>query len=137
MSQSTVQKNTQSRKIVFSDDSNLVTACLDVPSDAGSKVMEKIDELQSEEVALWGVSVFVYRLLTHTHFKNCNLKLLVDGNPHSQGQHIMGLTIHSPDRLKEFDGTIVVSGRNSAQSIKKAIKDMGLKNKVVYLMADE
>lgn len=104
------------------------------PNDTGNAVLRRIARLGTEEIALWGVSTFVYRVLTHTPLRNCNIRYLVDSNPVRHGEKLLGLTVESPEKLLSFKGDIVICGENSAESIKKAILLLGLKNRVVHLM---
>lgn len=125
------------KEIVFSPDSKYVEASFGELNSKSKKVMEKIDSINDgREIALWGVSIFVYRLLTHTSLKELNIQFLVDGNQLLQGSKILGLEVQKPDVLSDFDGDIVICGENSAESIKCAIRTMGLKNNVICLMGD-
>jgi SAM-dependent methyltransferase len=103
-------------------------------SEQGQIVLDNIERLGQNEIALWGVSTFVYRLLTHTALKNCNIQYLVDGNPSLQGETVLGLVIQSPEALSSFSGDIIICGKNSAASICNAIKELGLNNNIVHLM---
>lgn len=100
----------------------------------GLTVLDNIAQLGDREIALWGVSTFVYRLLTHTPLKHCRIKHLVDRNPQLQGQKLLGLSIASPQSLSTFKGAIVICGMNSAQSIEQSIRDLGLDNPVIHLL---
>jgi SAM-dependent methyltransferase len=105
------------------------------PVNAKAKnVLENIAGLRQEPIALWGVSVFVYRLLAHTPLGNCNIVQLVDNNPRQQGEKLHGMTIQAPESLRSFTGKIVICGENSADSIEKSIRALGLRNKTVRLM---
>lgn len=115
-------------------DAGLVERSFSQPSEAGEALLANIAALGNREIALWGVSVFVYRLLTHTPLKNCNICRLVDGNPQRQGETLLGLTIESPETLSSFAGDIVICGENSADSIERAARALGLDNNVVRLL---
>ena len=67
-------------------DAGFVADSLSRPNDAGRSVLANIAALEQREIALWGVSTFVYRLLTHTPLRQCNIRHLVDSNPKQQGR---------------------------------------------------
>jgi SAM-dependent methyltransferase len=115
-------------------DAHFINDSFNRPSDKGNAVLFNISQLGSREIALWGVSIFVYRMLTHTPLRNCNIRHLVDSNPERQGERLMGLTVESPKTLCSFSGDIVICGENSSDSIEKAIHVLGLNNRVVCLM---
>jgi SAM-dependent methyltransferase len=115
-------------------DAHFVRDCLIRPNEKGQAALENIEQLGTSEVALWGVSTFVHRLLTHTPLKRCNIVHMVDRNRQLHGKKLLGCTIAPPDTLAGFEGTIVIGGENSASSIEKAIRDMGLNNRIVFLM---
>ncbi|WP_005035828.1 class I SAM-dependent methyltransferase [Holophaga foetida] len=129
------EKSTLERKICHSAaDASFVEDCLLHPSGKGGQVLANIQSLGDREIALWGVSVFVYRMLTHTPLKHCSIRHLVDSNPQRQGEKIMGLTVKEPESLRSFRGDIVICGENSMGSIQRAVRAMGLDNRVVCLM---
>lgn len=105
-----------------------------LPSEQGRGVLSRVADLGTREIALWGVSVFVYRMLTHTPLGQCHIRHLVDGNPQRQGERLLGLPVEAPDVLRSFQGDIVICGENSADSIERAIRSMGLKNPVIRLV---
>ncbi|WP_373265345.1 class I SAM-dependent methyltransferase [Hungatella hathewayi] len=100
-------------------------------------LMDKIHDLKKNqtEVALWGGGNFVYRLLTHTPLKDCNIKYIVDNSEKIQGSILNGRRIIAPaEFVKEpFTGTIVISGKNSIDSIKRDIKNLNVQNPVICL----
>lgn len=104
------------------------------PNACGLTVLDNIARLGDREIALWGVSTFVYRLLTHTPLRQCRIMHLVDRNPQLQGQKLLNLTIEPPQALRTFKGDIVICGLNSALSIEKSIRELGLDNRVIHLL---
>jgi SAM-dependent methyltransferase len=104
------------------------------PSTQGAAVLGNIAALGTREIALWGVSTFVYRLLTHTPLRTCNIKHLVDRNPKRQGERLLGLTVEAPESLRAFRGDIVICGENSADSIEQSIRSLGFDNPIARLM---
>lgn len=129
--------NSAGREIVFSQkDREDIMETLDNPNSDGKALLDKIENLKGKKLALWGVSVFVHRLLTHTALKDCDIEFFVDRSPDIHGKKMLGKTIQSPEYLKEFTGTIVISGKGSQQSILQAIHQLGLTNEVVCLQGD-
>lgn len=125
------------KEVSFSADSIFVESSFSELNPQSKKVIEKIEELNDgRKIALWGVSIFVYRLLTHTALRDINIQRLVDGNSSLQGAKILGLEIQKPDVLRDFDGDILICGENSAESIKRSVSSMNIKNNVICLMGD-
>ena len=115
-------------------DAQFVDDSFNRPSEKGTVVLSNIAELGSQEIALWGVSTFVYRLLTHTPLRNCNICHLVDSNQERQKEKLMGMNIEPPETLHSFSGDIVICGENSADSIEESIRSLELNNRIVRLM---
>jgi len=111
-----------------------IEACLEQPTAAGRHTLDKIAALAGHEVALWGVSTLAYRMLTHTPLQRCDIRHLVDRDPARQGERLMGLPISAPESLLGFSGDIVLCGENSADSIERTIRGMGLHNRIVRLL---
>jgi len=108
--------------------------CLDRPSGQGRVVLDNIAALDGREIALWGVSKFVYRLLSHTDLKKCNIRHLVDSNPLRQRERLLGLPIEPPETLKSFHGDIVICGERSSANIERAARAIGLENNIIQLL---
>lgn len=104
-----------------------------VPTEEGKRLLSNIEKIKDDEIAIWGTSVHVHRLLTYTKLKDCNIQYFVDRSVDIQGKKIMGKVIQSPDKLKDFKGTIVISGKTSKNAILKEIQRLGYNNKVVCL----
>jgi hypothetical protein len=49
----------------------------------------------------------------------------------------MGLTVQPPSTLASFDGTIVISGADSAKDIASDIRAHGFENEVMFLMPEK
>lgn len=111
-----------------------VEASLDQATAAGRNTLDKIASLTGRDVALWGVSTLAYRMLTHTPLKHCPIRYLVDRDPARQDEKLMGIPITAPESLRGFTGDIVLCGENSADSIERTIRSMGLHNRIVRLL---
>lgn len=126
------------RKLCF-DENGLIyfNRHLNQANREAKKLMDKIMCLKESqtEAALWGGGNFVYRLLTHTPLKDCNIKYVIDRNEALQGCELEGRIIMSPEDFAEehFSGPIIISGKSSIKSIKANIKDLALKNPIICL----
>jgi SAM-dependent methyltransferase len=129
------EKNDVEKPLHFAvTDARFVDDSFTRPSDNGNAVLSNIAHLGTREIALWGVSIFAYRMLTHTPLRSCNICHLVDNNPQRQGEKLLGLTVESPEILRSFSGDIVICGENSCDSIERSIHSLGLHNNIVRLM---
>lgn len=115
-------------------DANIAIDSLTKTNAFGQIVLRRIAALEGQEIALWGVSTLAYRMLTHTPLGNCKIKHLVDSSRKLQGKKVGGITIASPQSLVGFNGSIVLCGENSADSIERAARAMGLGNPVIRLL---
>ncbi len=115
-------------------DIDFLAASITQPTAAGKHTLAKIADLKDREVALWGVSTLAYRLLSHTPLQHCNIRHLVDRDPKRQGETVLGIAIAPPETLLGFAGDIILCGENSADSIARTIRSMGLENRIVRLL---
>lgn len=118
-------------------DSELMIKSLSECNHSGDVVYRNLDRIKYDNIAIWGVSTHVYRVLTHTILKDLNIKLLVDSNPIIQNQEILGMHVMNIDTIDNFDGTILICGRSSYNSIMSDIKKRGIRNKIVWLYEEE
>lgn len=122
------------RKPIFDKmDENRIIASLRIPSEKGMRLVEKIAHLKGKKCAVWGVSAFTRGLLTYTDLREMNVVCFVDKNPIFREKTLLGKPIIAPESLKDFDGTIVIPGKNSEKKILCNIKELGYRNKVVCL----
>lgn len=115
-------------------DAQHMLSSLTIPNIRGQTVLNKIQDLAGTPLALWGVSIMAWRILSHTPLKNCNIQHLVDRNIDLHSDHILGIPISPPEILGRFSGTIVLCGENSAEAIERSIRKIGMNNKIVRLL---
>lgn len=84
-------------------------------------------------VALWGVGSYLRYLWKETSISECNIQLLVDGSSRKQGEKFHGITIQSPEKLKDFDGILILTAMASSLAIKKIIDETGFSGKTIFL----
>lgn len=129
--------STVKRTIRYSDSSRKSVERYLAKSRAALDGLIKPLEKSQEEVTLWGIGASTTILLDA--FQNCNVTALIDKNPNRQGLvfHIgdRRLTIEEPKT--EIRGTIVVLSIPYADSIRRQIRNMGIRNKVVTLHSIE
>ncbi len=98
-------------------------------------VINKIREA-NEPVILWGVGTSTAQLL-NGNFDHCNVVKLVDSNPYRQNVEytVAGkkMKIEDPSTIDSMD-TIIILPLMYDTSIRKQIKEMGLKNKIQSLI---
>ncbi len=96
-----------------------------------------LDELAEtgEEVIVWGAGNYASRLLADSSLDRCNIVLIVDNDPHKQGNRIGGRTVHSPRaiRYEGKDCTILIAAAVFGDEIAAEIRNMGLQNKIIFL----
>jgi SAM-dependent methyltransferase len=81
--------------------------------------------------AIWGAGTVTCRLLATTGLAQAPLAFIVDSNLHLQGHAVAGFPIEAPDRLKGFQGPILVASRGYQAEILRTIQvELGLPNLV-------
>jgi len=105
------------------------------------KLKPVIDDLvkSQEKLILWGVGTSTAQLL-NGNFDDCKVAQLIDSNPYRQGVlYQVGkskLKIEAPTSVKDNAATIVILPLMYDESIRKQIKEMGLKNPVKSLISE-
>jgi len=94
--------------------------------------LKKLAE-SGEEIAVWGAGQYVLRLLTDSPLKDCRIAFFVDKDSKKHGQKINGVSVASPEVLRNFEGRIVVCAALHSREILAEIRNLGLKNEVTLL----
>jgi SAM-dependent methyltransferase len=84
-------------------------------------------------VIVWGTGELTSKLLVDTVLARVNVVGFVDSNPVNQGRILRGRTIVPPYTLRSGDEIIVVASILHADSIRCAIRELGLANPIVTL----
>ncbi len=86
-----------------------------------------------ESIAIWGAGNFTKRLLSQSILDQCNIKIFIDKDHIKQTQTIHNIKIYHPEKLKVFNGTIIIISAFFSEDILQEIKDMHLKNEIIIL----
>lgn len=102
---------------------------------AEDSIRIKLEELvkSREPVIIWGAGSFTQRLLESSPLGKCNIRAFVDNDSKKWGNNIKGVTVSSPDRLKDFAGTLVIASALFSDDICSQVKSMGIDNKIMVL----
>jgi len=96
----------------------------------------KIDRIakSQQEIAIWGAGSYTMRLINNTSLGKCKIAFFIDKDDKKQGMKIKGVPIFcSPDRLKSFNGVIVICAALYSDEILKEIEKMGLNNEIITM----
>ena len=106
-------------------------------SSQDSNIHSKISELiaDKKEICIWGVGNYTFRLLATTDLAKCDIKYFVDSDSKKtgNGKTLMSKEIVSPQALKDFKGTVVISSALYAKEIEKQVNAINPELKTVLL----
>lgn len=106
------------------------------------KMMSDIDARISTLLALtpsiivWGAGQLSMKLLAETSLARADILAFVDNNPINHGQVLHGKPIVAPAELEKWDAPILIATLLHHHSIAKQIREMGLKNEIVFLQGE-
>ena len=108
---------------------------IDKSKNAEDSIRIKLEALvkSREPVVVWGAGSFTERLLEGSLLGKCNIIAFIDNDSKKWGNNIKGVTVSSPDRVKDFAGTLVVASALFSDEICEEVKSMGVGNKIVVL----
>ncbi len=72
-------------------------------------------------------------MLENSLLGKCNIIAFIDNDSKKWGNNIKGNMVFSPDRLKDFAGTLVIASALFSDKIYSQVKLMGIKNKIIIL----
>jgi len=84
-------------------------------------------------LAIWGAGTYLMQMWQTTALAECNIEMIVDGAVQKQGSTFCGMTIHSPQILREFKGIVLVAAMRSKKEILKRIREIGFQGVVKQL----
>ncbi|MFH1899662.1 MAG: class I SAM-dependent methyltransferase [Patescibacteria group bacterium] len=93
------------------------------------KKVKKVINKLPEKTIVWGVGALTRRLLSTTKLRN-KILFFVDSSPNLIGKSINGLSIYSPDVLKEYNNPVFISSFKFRDEIIKSMKNKKLDNKI-------
>ncbi len=94
-----------------------------------------LEELQKsgEAVVVWGAGQMTFRLLAISPLGNCNIAFFIDKDTTKQGTKLNGVPVCPPERLADFQGTVLIASAYYADEIAGDIRQRGYENKIVNL----
>lgn len=91
---------------------------------------------RSPSLIVWGTGQLAMKLLAETSLARADILAFVDNNPINHGKILRGKPILSPAELTKWDGPILIATLLHHRSIAKQIREMGLKNEIVFLQGE-
>lgn len=100
-----------------------------------TRIRQIIDRAaMGKPIIVWGVGTHTQRLLADGGLDKADICLFVDSNPKYHGQELRGISIVSPESLKQRTEPILVSSRVFQREIQRQIRDqLRLKNDLLLL----
>jgi 2-polyprenyl-3-methyl-5-hydroxy-6-metoxy-1,4-benzoquinol methylase len=103
-------------------------------SDIDARISTLISRAPS--IIVWGAGQLSMKLLAETSLARADILAFVDNNPINHGQVLHGKPIVSPSELAKWDAPILIATLLHHRSIAKQIREMGLKNEIVFLLGE-
>jgi hypothetical protein len=103
-------------------------------SDIDSRISELI--LRAPSIIVWGTGQLSMKLLAETSLSHADIVAFVDNNPINHGKVLHGKPILPPTELSKWNVPILIATLLHHHSIAKQIRNMGLKNEIVFLSGD-
>ena len=89
---------------------------------------------ENEPIIIWGTGAQTLRLLANTNLSKTNIIAFVDSNPKYQRNKLNNVPVLSPEELKNYRETILISTRAYQNEIEYQIRGtLKLKNKIIKL----
>lgn len=102
------------------------------------KIQEIIIEIKKvkkelKEIIVWGVGEYANLLLDNSFsFKDSNVKLFVDSNPHKQGTKFRNMTVCDPNQIKNFHQPILIASSFWYHEIVEELTNLGVDKSRIY-----
>lgn len=91
----------------------------------------------SSQVIVWGTGQLAMKMLADTALKDATIVAFVDANPIHSGRQIGGVPILLPRDIPAGNWPIIVTSLLHADGILKVIRNLGIRNPVIVLQAQE
>lgn len=88
---------------------------------------------QNIPILIWGAGTYLRQLWHETILPQCNIVAVVDGSEQKQGQLFGKFTIESPERLHNFDGTVLIAVIRYTEEIKARLSAFGFQGHILEL----
>ncbi len=94
------------------------------------KFIKSIDQLSqtNKDVIVWGTWAYTMHLMANSSLSKCNISCFVDNNKLRVGGTLYGKPVKSPEIVKKFSGTVVVTAMLYWKDIWEQIRKMGNNN---------
>jgi SAM-dependent methyltransferase len=114
---------------------NKINAYINFSNDLLEKMRGHLDKalISNSQVLVWGTGQLTTKLLVDTSLKDAKITAFVDSNPINQGKMLHGISIISPEAVRNISVPILIASTLHQQSIVEQIQQMGLTNKLIYL----
>lgn len=98
-------------------------------------IRDKLEPLINSEspVIVWGAGNFMLRLLENSPLGKCNIRAFIDNDSKKWGSVIRGVSVFSPEKLKELKGTLIICSAIYSDDIYNQAKSMEIDNEIVVL----
>lgn len=103
---------------------------------ADQHIQQSINKIieADKSIIIWGTGAHTLRLLASSNLRNANILAFVDSNPRYQGKNLNGVTIISPQDLKELSEPILISSRVYQEEIENQIRaELNMNNEIIKL----
>jgi 2-polyprenyl-3-methyl-5-hydroxy-6-metoxy-1,4-benzoquinol methylase len=91
---------------------------------------------RAPSIIVWGTGQLVMKLLVETALARADILGFVDNNPINHGKVLHGKPILPPQELIRWDAPILIATLLHHRPIAKQIRDMGLKNEIIFLQGE-
>jgi 2-polyprenyl-3-methyl-5-hydroxy-6-metoxy-1,4-benzoquinol methylase len=100
-------------------------------SDIDARITSLISRAPS--LIVWGTGQLAMKLLAETSLARADILAFIDNNPINHGKILHGKSILPPQDAAKWDAPILIATLLHHRSIAKQIREMGLKNEIVFL----
>ena len=84
-------------------------------------------------IAIWGAGTYLRQLWHETILPKCNIVAVVDGSEQKRGQPFDRFIIESPEKLRDFDGTVLIAVMRYAEEVKAQLNGLGFRGNILEL----
>jgi SAM-dependent methyltransferase len=98
---------------------------------------DRLEELAASKtpVYIWGINLFVQKMLSMSLLRKCNIAGLLDRDPAKQKKTINGIKVQSPEIIKtvDADAVVVIWDGPYKKSIEEDLYGIGYRGKVIII----
>lgn len=101
--------------------------------DAGLRALLKVHPT----IMVWGMGQLTMKLLADTALKDAQIAAFIDNNSINIGKTLGSVPVIGPGDIQGTDDPILIASLIHQEAIASQIKDLGLKNQVLYLLSED